>query len=66
MSTSQPLPPGFDPTDPFLCEGSIPLEEFMELRRTAPVWWVSQDAGASAGFDDDGIEIGRASCRERV
>jgi len=54
VTATPTVPAGFDPTDPLLCEGSIPLEQFMELRRTAPVWWVSQDAGASAGFNDDG------------
>ena len=54
MTATPTVPAGFDPTDPLLCEGSIPLEQFMELRKTAPVWWVSQDAGASAGFNDDG------------
>ena len=54
MSASPAVPPGFDPTDPLLCEGAIPLEAFMELRKTAPVWWVAQDAGASTGFNDAG------------
>ena len=54
MTASPPVPEGFDPTDPLLCEQSVPLAEFMELRRTAPVWWVAQDEGASAGFDDAG------------
>ena len=43
MTASPAVPTGFDPTDPFLCEGSIPLEQFMELRQTAPVWWVEQE-----------------------
>ncbi len=50
MTASPALPTGFDPTDPFLCEDAIPLEEFMELRQTAPVWWVEQTEGARAGF----------------
>ena len=54
MTASPAVPTGFDPTDPFLCEASIPLEQFMELRQTAPVWWVAQTEGASAGFLDDG------------
>jgi cholest-4-en-3-one 26-monooxygenase len=46
---------GFDPTDPDLNEAGIPLREFAELRRTAPVWWVDQKPDASAGFEDDGF-----------
>ncbi|MFL6089910.1 MAG: cytochrome P450 [Aeromicrobium sp.] len=46
---------GFDPTDPELCEVGIPLREFAELRKTAPVWWVDQKPDASAGFDDNGF-----------
>jgi cholest-4-en-3-one 26-monooxygenase len=54
VTASPAVPTGFDPTDPMLCEDAIPLEEFMELRRSAPVWWVAQTEGASAGFNDDG------------
>jgi cholest-4-en-3-one 26-monooxygenase len=46
---------GFDPTDPELNEIGIPLREFAELRKTAPVWWVDQKPDASAGFEDDGF-----------
>jgi cholest-4-en-3-one 26-monooxygenase len=49
------LPDGFDPTDPSLCEERIPLQEFLELRRTAPVWWVEQAPEARAGFEDSGF-----------
>ena len=45
MTASPDVPTGFDPTDPMICEGAIPLEEFMELRETSPVWWVSQTKG---------------------
>ncbi len=54
MTASPTLPAGFDPTDPLLCEDAVPLEQFIELRRTAPVWWVGQSEGASAGFEDNG------------
>jgi cholest-4-en-3-one 26-monooxygenase len=47
------IPPGFDPTDPDIHTSRVPTEEFAELRRAAPVWWVKQRRG-SAGFDDDG------------
>ncbi len=51
MTASPAVPKGFDPTDPGLCEQQIPLEQFLELRRTAPVWWVEQSPEARAGFD---------------
>ncbi|MGN6781775.1 MAG: cytochrome P450 [Marmoricola sp.] len=54
--TAQPaLPVGFDPTDPDLNQAGIPLQEFLELRRTAPVWWVEQRPEARAGFLDTGF-----------
>jgi cholest-4-en-3-one 26-monooxygenase len=54
--TAQPtLPAGFDPTDPDLCRERVPLQEFLELRRTAPVWWVEQKPEARAGFLDTGF-----------
>ena len=51
MTTSPAVPQGFDPTDPDICEQGVPLREFLELRRTAPVWWVEQEPAARAGFD---------------
>ena len=48
------IPPGFDFTDPDLYVDRVPIEEFAELRRTAPVWWNAQRRG-SAGFDDEGF-----------
>ncbi|MEU9472737.1 cytochrome P450 [Streptomyces avermitilis] len=47
------LPEGFDLTDPDLLHQRVPLPEFAELRRTAPVHWVPQPHGL-AGFQDDG------------
>jgi cholest-4-en-3-one 26-monooxygenase len=47
------IPPGFDFTDPEIYTTRVPAEELAELRRSAPVWWVSQRRG-SAGFDDEG------------
>src|SRR5215470_13778432 len=47
------IPAGFDFTDPDVYASRVPVEEFAELRRAAPVWWVAQRRG-SAGFDDDG------------
>jgi cholest-4-en-3-one 26-monooxygenase len=49
------LPAGFDPTDPDLGEQRVPLQEFLELRKTAPVWWVEQKPEARAGFLDTGF-----------
>jgi cholest-4-en-3-one 26-monooxygenase len=50
------LPEGFDFTDPDLLEQRLPVEEFVELRRTAPVWWNAQPHGI-AGFQDDGYWV---------
>jgi len=49
------LPAGFDPTDPDIGEQRVPLQEFLELRKTAPVWWVEQKPEARAGFLDTGF-----------
>jgi cholest-4-en-3-one 26-monooxygenase len=50
------IPPGFDFTDPDLCQQRVPAGELAELRRVAPVWWSRQPRG-SGGFDDDGYWI---------
>ena len=50
------IPDGFDFTDPDLYADRIPVEEFAELRRTAPVWWNAQPHN-QAGFDDDGYWV---------
>jgi len=50
------IPEGFDFTDPDLYAERVPLAEFAELRRTAPVWWNAQRPG-SGGFDDDGFWV---------
>lgn len=49
-----PFGPGFDFTDPDLLEQGIPVREFAELRRTAPVWWNAQEPGTGGGFHDGG------------
>ena len=46
---------GFDPTDPDLNQAGVPHEQFLELRQTAPVFWVEQQPEARAGFDDAGF-----------
>jgi cholest-4-en-3-one 26-monooxygenase len=48
------VPEGFDPTDPEIYEHRVPHEEFLALRRTAPVHWVEQTEQARAGFHDTG------------
>ncbi|SFB45825.1 cholest-4-en-3-one 26-monooxygenase [Amycolatopsis marina] len=50
------IPTGFDFTDPDLYAQRLPLEEFAELRRTAPVWWNSQPHNL-AGFGDEGFWV---------
>jgi cholest-4-en-3-one 26-monooxygenase len=47
------IPEGFDFTDPDACLRRLPVAELAELRRTAPVWWVSQPRG-TGGFEDGG------------
>jgi len=49
------LPEGFDISDPDLIEQRVPLDEFAELRRTAPVWWNATKPGY--GFDDGGFWV---------
>ncbi|QIS10664.1 cytochrome P450 [Nocardia arthritidis] len=54
--TTPALPAGFDFTDPNLLATRLPVREFAELRRTAPVWWCAQPDRAS-GFDDGGYWV---------
>ena len=48
------LPPGYDFTDPDVLLKGIPVTEFAELRKTAPVWWNHQDESI---FDDGGYWV---------
>ena len=50
------LPAGFDFTDPDVLATGIPVTEFAEARRTAPVWWNAQPDGAG-GFHDGGYWV---------
>ncbi|MDQ0380170.1 cytochrome P450 [Amycolatopsis thermophila] len=50
------IPAGFDFTDPDLIAKRLPLEEFAQLRKTAPVWWNAQPHN-HAGFRDDGYWV---------
>jgi len=54
--TAPNIPAGFDFTDPDLYAQRVPLEEFAELRRTAPVFWSPTEYHAK-GFDDDGYWV---------
>src|SRR5829696_3252425 len=49
------LPPGYDFTDPDVLLKGIPVTEFAELRKTAPVWWNEQDE--SSIFGDGGYWV---------
>ncbi|WP_159839746.1 cytochrome P450 [Nocardia sp. CY41] len=51
------LPVGWDFTDPALWENRSPVEEFAQLRRTAPVWWNAQSDESSGGFRDGGYWV---------
>ena len=49
-----PLGPGYDFTDPDVLLKGIPVTEFAELRKTAPVWWNEQKESV---FGDDGYWV---------
>ena len=46
--------PGYDFTDPDVLLQGIPVTEFAELRKTAPVWWNEQQESI---FDDGGYWV---------
>ncbi len=46
----------FDFVDPDMMQRGLPLAEFAELRRTAPVWWNAQEPG-TGGFTDGGFWV---------
>ncbi|MGE5695172.1 MAG: cytochrome P450 [Candidatus Sericytochromatia bacterium] len=54
--TACPFGPGFDFTDPDVLLEGMPVREFAELRKTAPVWWNAQPAGSTV-FDDGGYWV---------
>ncbi|GLP79366.1 cytochrome P450 [Mycobacterium antarcticum] len=55
MSSACPfLPSGYDFTDPDVLLQGIPVTEFAELRKTAPVWWNEQQTSI---FDDGGYWV---------
>jgi cholest-4-en-3-one 26-monooxygenase len=48
------LPKGFDFVDPDVLHKGIPVTEFAQLRKTAPVWWNEQSESI---FDDGGYWV---------
>ena len=48
------LPPGMTSPTPMCCSDGIPVAEFAELRKTAPVWWNEQQESI---FDDGGYWV---------
>ena len=48
------LPRGYDFTDPDVLVEGIPVDEFAQLRKTAPVWWNEQ---TDTIFDDGGYWV---------
>lgn len=53
MSAPDVLPEGFDFTDPGINEASIPHDEFLALRKKAPVFWVEQEQRARDGMSEE-------------
>ncbi|WP_273735045.1 cytochrome P450 [Mycolicibacterium septicum] len=49
-----PFGAGYDFTDPDVLLSGIPVREFAELRKTAPVWWNEQDESI---FNDGGYWV---------
>ncbi|WP_202915100.1 MULTISPECIES: cytochrome P450 [unclassified Mycolicibacterium] len=49
-----PFGAGYDFTDPDVLLRGIPVNEFAQLRKTAPVWWNQQDESI---FDDGGYWV---------
>ena len=54
MQNACPFGQGYDFTDPDVLLRGIPVTEFAELRKTAPVWWNEQ---AESIFDDGGYWV---------
>src|SRR5690242_17004785 len=55
-SSACPFGAGFDFTDPDVLLHGIPVTEFAQLRKTAPVWWNEQPPGSTI-FDDGGYWV---------
>jgi len=52
MISSDILPDGFDFTDPDVNLAAVPHQQFLALRRSAPVFWVEQEPSARAGMGE--------------
>jgi cholest-4-en-3-one 26-monooxygenase len=50
------LPAGFDFTDPDIYAERLPIAEFAEMRKVAPIWWNEQPEGVG-GFGDGGYWV---------
>ena len=50
------LPAGFDFTDPDIYAERLPVEEFAQMRRVAPIWWNEQPEDVG-GFGDGGYWV---------
>ncbi|MBL1077488.1 cytochrome P450 [Nocardia sp. 2] len=50
------VPDGFDVTDPDLWAQRVPVDEFTELRKAAPIWWNAKSP-EKGGFQDDGFWV---------
>ncbi len=50
------LPAGFDFTDPDIYAERLPIEEFAEMRKVAPIWWNEQPEDVG-GFGDGGYWV---------
>ncbi len=50
------LPKGFDFSDPDIYATRLPMEEFAEVRRAAPIWWNEQPLDVG-GFGDGGFWV---------
>jgi cholest-4-en-3-one 26-monooxygenase len=55
-ATAPNLPHGFDFTDPDIYAQRVPMAEFAELRRTAPIWW-NEQAPDVGGYGDGGYWV---------
>ncbi len=53
MTAADVVPAGFDFTDPGINEKNIPHEEFLALRKKAPMFWVEQEQGARDGMSEE-------------
>ncbi|GAB2653684.1 cytochrome P450 [Nocardia goodfellowii] len=56
VHTRPDLPEGFDVTDPDIYAQRVPVEEYAELRKSAPIWWNPQSKEVG-GFQDEGFWV---------